>query len=72
MVVVVLVLPYVIWLIRADTLALPPLPAVADLSAQALALGLLLAVLLLALSGIVLLVIVNSRPLRRASRKRRR
>ena len=33
LVVVVLVLPYLIWLIRADTLALPPWPAVADSAA---------------------------------------
>ena len=31
LVIVVLALPYLIWLIRADTLALPPWPAVADL-----------------------------------------
>ena len=35
----VLALPYLIWLIRADALAMPPLPAVADLSARAIALG---------------------------------
>ena len=39
LVIVVLALPYLIWLIRADTLALPPWPAVADLSAQGAALG---------------------------------
>jgi hypothetical protein len=56
----VLVLPYLIWLIRADTLALPPWPALAELSGRALHWGALLAGLLLALSGIVLLTILNS------------
>src|ERR1700722_17044897 len=35
LVIVVLVLPYLIWLIRADALAMPPWPAFADLSARA-------------------------------------
>ncbi len=51
LVIVVLVLPYLVWLIRADTLTLPHWPAIADLSGSGL---------LLALSGIVLLVVVNS------------
>jgi Dolichyl-phosphate-mannose-protein mannosyltransferase len=59
LVIVVLALPYLIWLIRADTLAPPHLPA-ADLSARALHWGALLGGLLLAISGIVLLVVVNS------------
>src|SRR5258707_4396347 len=33
LVIAVLALPYVMWLIRADTIAMPPLPAVAELSA---------------------------------------
>lgn len=60
LVIVVLALPWLIWLIRADTLALPPWPAVADLRARALHWGALLAGLLLAMSGIVLLVVLNS------------
>ena len=63
LVIAVLALPYLIWLIRADTLAMPPLPAVADLSARAAHWGVLLGFLLVAMSGIVLLVILNSRPL---------
>jgi hypothetical protein len=59
-VVVVLALPYLIWLIRADALALPHWPAIGDLSARALHWGGLLGGLLFAISGIVLLVIVNS------------
>jgi hypothetical protein len=60
LVIVVLVLPYLIWLIRADALALPPWPTIAELSGRALHWGALLAGLLLALSGIVLLTILNS------------
>ena len=60
LVIVVLALPYLIWLIRAETLCLPPWPAIADLSARALHWGWLLGGLLLAMSGIVLLVMLNS------------
>src|ERR1017187_3469000 len=60
LVIVVLALPYLVWLIRADTLALPQWPAVADLSGRALHWAALLGGLLFALSGIVLLVVLNS------------
>src|SRR5258707_2906292 len=60
LVIVVLALPYLIWLIRADTLALQPWPAIADLSDRALHWGDLLGGLLLAISGIVVLVVINS------------
>src|ERR1700720_3951689 len=60
LVIVVLVLPYLVWVIRADTLALPHWPAVADLSGRALHWAALLGGLLLAISGIVLLAAVNS------------
>ena len=60
LVIAVLALPYLIWLIRADTIAMPALPAVADLSARAVHWGVLLGFLLAAMSGIVLLVILNS------------
>lgn len=60
LVIVVLVLPYLVWLIRADTLALPPWPAVADLSGRALHGAALLGGLLLAISGILLLALLNS------------
>ncbi|WP_375412482.1 glycosyltransferase family 39 protein [uncultured Bradyrhizobium sp.] len=56
----VLTLPHLIWLIRSDTIALPPLPAVADLSVRAMRWGGLLGFLLVAMSGVVLLVILNS------------
>src|SRR5258705_2621519 len=60
LVIVVLALPYLVWLIRADTLALPRWPAIADFSGMALHLTAVLGGLLLAISGIVLLVVVNS------------
>jgi hypothetical protein len=60
LVIIVLALPYLIWLIRADTLALAHWPALADLSARALHWGMLLGGLLLAMSGIVLLTLLNS------------
>jgi hypothetical protein len=60
LVIVVLALPYLIWLIRADTLALPPWPAIADLSGRALHWAALLGGLLFAISGIVLLAVLNS------------
>jgi hypothetical protein len=60
LVVVVLALPYLVWLIRADVLALPHWPAIGDLSGRALHWALLLGGLVVAMSGIVLLVVLNS------------
>ena len=60
LVIVVLVLPYLIWLLRADAIAMPPWPAISDLGARAMQWGWLLASLVLAMSAIVLLVILNS------------
>jgi hypothetical protein len=60
LVIVVLVLPYLIWLLRADALAMPPWPAISDLGARALQWGELLVGLVLAMSAIVLLAILNS------------
>jgi hypothetical protein len=60
LVIVVLVLPYLVWLIRADTIALPPWPDLADLSARAMHWGALLGGLLLAISGVVALTLLNS------------
>jgi len=60
LVVVVLALPYLVWLIRADILASPQWPAIADLSGRALHWAILLGGLVLAMSGIVLLVVLNS------------
>jgi Dolichyl-phosphate-mannose-protein mannosyltransferase len=60
LVIVVLALPYLVWLTRADTLAWPHWPAIADLSARALHLAGLLGGLLVAISGILALVAFNS------------
>ena len=60
LVIVVLVLPYLIWLLRADALAMPPWPAISDLGARAMQWGWLLVGLVLAMSAIVLLAILNS------------
>jgi 4-amino-4-deoxy-L-arabinose transferase-like glycosyltransferase len=57
LVVAVLALPYLIWVVRADALALPPL---ADLSGRALHGAALLGGLVLAITGIVLLILLNS------------
>jgi hypothetical protein len=59
LVIAVLALPYLIWLVRADTLAMPALPAAAELSARTTHWGVLLGFLLAAMSGIVVLVILN-------------
>lgn len=60
LVIVVLALPWLIWLVRADVLTMPPWPAIDDLSARALHWGSLLGGLVLAMSGIVLLAVLNS------------
>jgi hypothetical protein len=60
LVIVVLALPYLIFLIRADTLALPSLPGVAELSTRALHWAWLVGGLLLAMSGVVILVALNT------------
>jgi len=60
LVIVVLVLPYLIWLLRADAFAMPPWPAISDLGARVLQWGWLLMGLVLAMSAIVLLAILNS------------
>jgi hypothetical protein len=60
LVIAVLVLPYLIWLIRADTLALPQWPALAELSGRALHWAVLLGGLVLGISGIVVLSLLNS------------
>jgi hypothetical protein len=56
----VLALPYLVWLIRADALALPPSPLTGDLSGKAAHWAGLFGDLLFAVSGIVLLAMVNS------------
>ena len=66
-VIVVLVLPYLIWLIRADALGLPPWPALDALGLRALHWGSLLGGLLLAMSAVIILVVLNSGLLGRGS-----
>ncbi|MGY4477367.1 hypothetical protein ACVILL_004781 [Bradyrhizobium sp. USDA 3364] len=61
LVIIVLALPYLIWLVRAHVLAPPALPAAADLKARALRWGVVLGGLIVATGGIVLLAILNSR-----------
>lgn len=60
LVIIALALPYAIWVIRAEVMALPQLPGIAQLSERALHGGKLLGVLLLMVSAILLLVILNS------------
>jgi hypothetical protein len=60
LVIAVLVLPYLVWLLRAGALSMPPWPAISDLGARALQWGGLLIGLVLAMSAIVLLAILNS------------
>jgi hypothetical protein len=67
LVIVVLVLPYLIWLIRAHALVPPDWPAVADLTARALHWTSLLGGLLLAMSGLLVLVVLNSKWFGRAT-----
>lgn len=60
LVIAVLALPYLIWLIRADTVGLPHWPALAQLSERAIGWTRLVGGLLLAMSGIAILVVLNS------------
>jgi Dolichyl-phosphate-mannose-protein mannosyltransferase len=60
LVILVLALPYLVWLLRADALALPHWPAIAELSARATRLGWLLVSLVLAMSALIILVVLNS------------
>jgi hypothetical protein len=59
LVIVVLVLPYLVWLIRADLSVLPPLPALDDVGGKVLHWAELLGSLLLAMLGIVVLTALS-------------
>jgi hypothetical protein len=61
MVIAVIALPYLIWVVRADALALPQLPAADVLGARLASWGMLFGALVLALTGVALLLIFNSR-----------
>jgi len=67
LVIVVLALPYLMWLMRADAIALPALPSLADLGDRAFGSAQIFGGLALACSGILLLVILNSRWIARPS-----
>jgi hypothetical protein len=60
LVIVVLALPYLIWLVRADTLMLPHWPALSELHGRAMYWARLLGGLLLAMLGIAVLVVLDS------------
>ncbi|HKH02616.1 MAG TPA: glycosyltransferase family 39 protein [Bradyrhizobium sp.] len=60
LVIIVLALPYAIWLIRADALGVPHWPALGQLSGRALHWAVLVGGLLGASSGMVLLIGLNS------------
>jgi hypothetical protein len=61
LVIVVLVLPYLVWVIRADVLVMPPWPLVAELSARAIHWAWLVGGLALAMLGIAILLVLNTR-----------
>jgi 4-amino-4-deoxy-L-arabinose transferase-like glycosyltransferase len=65
LVIAVLVLPYLVWLIRADVSVLPPLPTLDDVGGKVLHWAELLGGLLLAMLGIVALTALNWRGLTR-------
>ena len=60
LVIVVLVLPYLIWLIRSDAHLLPLFPPLSDLGGRVLGWALLAGGLLLGMAGIVILIALNS------------
>lgn len=66
LVIVVLALPYLIWLIRAGALTLPPWPAAAEWSERAVHWAWLVGGLAFAMTGIVLLLLLNTRLLSRS------
>src|ERR1700742_848211 len=65
LVIVVLALPYLVWLIRAGALGMPPWPPAAELSARAIHWVWLVGGLALAMVGIAVLLVLNARLLSR-------
>ena len=59
LVIVVLALPYLMWVIRADAIVVPALPAAIDLAGRAQHGGLLLGGLLAMLAGVIVLTAMN-------------
>ena len=66
LVIVVLALPYLIWLLRAGAFAWPAPPAIAELSARAMHWAWLLGGLALAMLAIAILIVLNTRLFSRA------
>jgi len=66
LVVLVLALPYLIFVLRGDAVVLPPLPVLAELGARAKHWLGLVGGLLLAMAGIIVLVVLNSSRFSRA------
>ncbi|MBB5046703.1 hypothetical protein HNR60_001451 [Rhodopseudomonas rhenobacensis] len=64
-VIVVLALPYLVWLARAELFALPPLPTADDAIPRLLLGGELALDLVVALAGVALLIVLNLRRLHR-------
>ena len=67
LVIMVLALPYFVWLMRTDVSLLPPLPALSELGARALRWVSLVGALLLAMAGVLILIVLNSRLFDRAA-----
>jgi hypothetical protein len=61
LVIVVLALPYLVWLVRTDTLTTPPWPALADLGARTIHWAWLVGGLAMAMLGIAILLVLNTR-----------
>jgi Dolichyl-phosphate-mannose-protein mannosyltransferase len=66
LVIVVLALPYLVWVIRAGVLGMPPWPPLAELSARAIHWAWLIGGLALAMLAIAILLVLNLRPFSRS------
>jgi Dolichyl-phosphate-mannose-protein mannosyltransferase len=66
LVIAVLALPYLIWLLRAGVLTMPPLPLLAELSARAAHWAWLVGGLLLAMIAVAILIVLNTQLFSRA------
>jgi hypothetical protein len=66
LVIVVLALPYLIWLVRGDVLTMPPLPPLAELAARGIHWLWLVGGLLLAMVAVAILIVLNTHLFSRA------
>ena len=64
--ILVLTLPYLIWLMRTEVALLPPFPGLSILTARAVHWLWLVGAVVLAMAGLLVLVVLNSRPFSRA------